>query len=106
MTVEFIVRIELTVPSGVNPDELARLRAQEASRAQALAAAGNIVRLWRSDSAWGNWGLWRSDSRAALVGLLESLPLFPYMAIEIHDLTEHPSDPLRRNSSMESSAHG
>lgn len=93
---EFLVRIELVAPPGMDTEELANLRTREAQRARELAAEGNIVRLWRSASTWGNWGLWRCESRTALVILLDSLPLRPFMSIDIHDLAPHPSDPLLR----------
>jgi muconolactone D-isomerase len=90
---EFLVRIELTTPPGMDPEELSELRQREARRASELAAAGSIVRLWRSSSNWGNWGLWRCEDRESLLHLLDSLPLRPFMSIEIHDLAPHPSDP-------------
>lgn len=88
------MRIELTAPPDMDSGELARLRQQEAIRARELAGAGNIVRLWRASSKWGNWGLWRCENREALVVLLDSLPLRRMMAIEVHDLGLHPSDPV------------
>ena len=94
MTMEFLVRIELTAPPDMPPDELADLRHREGLRARELAASGNLVRLWRAASTWGNWGVWRCASRDGLVEVLASLPLRPYMSIEIHDLGPHPSDPL------------
>jgi muconolactone D-isomerase len=90
---EFLVRIELTAPPDMDVGQLARLREQEAIRAKQLAAAGHIVRLWRASSKWGNWGLWRCENREALMGLIDSLPLRRMMAIEVHDLGLHPSDP-------------
>lgn len=94
MSKEFLVRIELAAPPDMDGGELARLRQQEAVRAGELAGAGNIVRLWRASSAWGNWGLWRCADREALMELLDSLPLRRMMTIEVHDLGPHPSDPI------------
>jgi muconolactone D-isomerase len=103
---EFLVRIELVAPPGMNAEELADLRQRESQRASELAADGNIVRLWRSASKWGNWGLWTCGSREILVQLLDSLPLRPFMTIDIHDLGQHPSDPLLHAAQEEDPLHG
>jgi len=100
MTEEFLVRVELTAPEGIDPDELSDLRAREAARAKELVASGNILRLWRSDSAWGNWGLWRCTSREDLAQLMASLPLYPFMTVEVHNLRVHPSDPASTAASV------
>jgi muconolactone D-isomerase len=105
MSKEFLVRIELTAPPDMDGGELARLRQQEAVRARELAGAGKIVRLWRASSAWGNWGLWRCENREALMELLDSLPLRRMMAIEVHDLGLHPSDPVNRNAPGDAKPH-
>lgn len=90
---EFLVRIELSAPPDIQSGELSRLRQQEAIRARELAQQGALVRLWRASSKWGNWGLWRCQTKEELMRLLDSLPLRPLMAIEVHDLAPHPSDP-------------
>lgn len=97
MSKEFLVRIELSPPPDMDEGELSRLRQQEALRARELASQGVLLRLWRSSSNWGNWGLWRCASKDELMRLLGSLPLRPMMAIEIHDLAPHPSDPACEN---------
>lgn len=94
MTAEFLIRIELTAPPGIDPQVLQGLRQKEALRARQLAASGNLIRLWRAQTDWGNWGLWSCRSRDDLEHLLDSLPLRPFMSIEIHELSPHPSDPL------------
>jgi muconolactone D-isomerase len=103
---EFLVRIELVAPPGIDAEELANLRTREAQRARELAAEGNIVRLWRSESTWGNWGLWSCESQETLLRLLESLPLRPFMTIDIHDLGQHPSDPQLHIDQQEDQLHG
>ncbi len=93
------MRIELSAPPDMDAGELSRLRQQEAIRARELAGQGALLRLWRASSKWGNWGLWRGASKDELMRLLDSLPLRPFMAIEIHDLAPHPSDPACENLS-------
>lgn len=93
MSPEFLTRVELTAPPGIDPQLLLKLRQQEAQRAHELAASGNLVRLWRTKTEWGNWGLWSCSGRDELERLLDDLPLRQFMVIEIHDLGLHPSDP-------------
>ena len=65
----------------------------ERARAQELADAGVIVRLWRQPGRWANWGLWRSGSPEELHEVLSSLPLYPWLSVTVHPLARHPSDP-------------
>lgn len=52
-----------------------------------------MVRLWRVPGEWANWGLWNVVDEAALTEALSSLPLHPFMEIEVLPLDPHPSDP-------------
>ncbi|RHW28432.1 muconolactone delta-isomerase [Nocardioides immobilis] len=88
---EFLVHIRI---AGVPPESLAALRAAEASQARALAAAGTLRRLWRLPEGWSNVGLWCAPDLAALEDVLQTLPLKPYMTVEIYPLDPHPNDPL------------
>jgi muconolactone D-isomerase len=106
MRAEFLVHIELAAPPGMSADALDELRTREAQRARELVASGNIVRLWRASSSWGNWGLWRSETRESLVSLIDSLPLRPFMSIEILDLGPHPSDPMLHPELREDGRYG
>jgi muconolactone D-isomerase len=90
---EFLVRIDFTIPPNMSPDVLAELRMMESVRALELAKLGVIVRLWRTPARWGNWGYWRAQGREDLIQFIDSLPLRPLMSVEIHDLEPHPSDP-------------
>ncbi|WP_214106816.1 muconolactone Delta-isomerase family protein [Acrocarpospora catenulata] len=69
------------------------LRAEEAVRARALAESGVLRRLWRIPGQWANWGLWMAYDEAELQAVLDSLPLRPYMHIDINALDSHPNDP-------------
>ena len=92
---EFLVHIEVRYPADGDPDELARLVAAERVRAPELAAEGRIRRLWRVPGQRANWGLWEAADATALDAALASLPLFKWLAIEVHPLGQHPSDPER-----------
>lgn len=92
---EFLVRIEVRYPVDGDRDELGRLMAAERARAAELAAAGHLRRLWRVPGERANWGIWEAADATELHGVLGSLPLFPWMAITVHPLAQHPNDPER-----------
>lgn len=92
---EFLVYIEVEVPPDLADGELERLKRAETTRAAELATAGTLRRLWRETGpAWTNWGLWSARDGDQLNQALGSLPLRPYMTIQVWPLTTHPSDPL------------
>ncbi len=92
-TSEFLVRMENLLPAGSTRERAELVRA-EAARAGELAAAGILVRLWRVTGRRANVGIWRAPTTAALHDALASLPLFPYLDIEVIPLARHPNDPV------------
>ena len=92
---EFLVHIEIEWPADGDPEELARLTAAERDRARELAAAGTIRRMWRVPGRRANWGLWEAADATALHAALVTLPLFPWLSIEVEPLAAHPTDPER-----------
>jgi muconolactone D-isomerase len=93
-TSEFLVRMENLLPVAFPPDERARLLRAEAVRARELASAGILLRLWRVAGRRANVGIWRATTAAELHDALESLPLFPYLDIQVVPLSGHPNDPM------------
>jgi muconolactone D-isomerase len=90
---EFLVNINVALPSGMASHERQELYAAEAVQAAALAAAGRLVRLWRIPGRTANWGLWHAADATELHDAVTSLPLWPYMHIEVVPLAKHPNDP-------------
>ena len=90
---EYLVNIDVALPHGMPGEERQELYAAEAVQAASLAAAGRLVRLWRIPGRTANWGLWRADDATELHDALTSLPLWPYMHIEVVPLAKHPNDP-------------
>ncbi len=93
---DFLLNIVIAPPADLDPSELERLKSDEAVRAAELASAGHLVRLWRDPNRWANWGLWSAEDETALMGLVCSLPLYPFMDVTVHELTAHPNDPARK----------
>lgn len=92
---EFLVGIEVNWPADGDEEALARLTAAERERADELASAGIIRRLWRVPGRRANWGIWEAPDATALHAAISSLPMFPWLAVAVHPLAAHPSDPPR-----------
>ncbi|MFB4295038.1 muconolactone Delta-isomerase family protein [Actinomadura sp. NTSP31] len=97
---EFLTAFTRTVPEGTPRSEVDDAIAGEARRARELAAQGHLLRLWALPPGSGPdaLGLWRAGDAAEMQAIMESLPLYPLMRVEITPLTEHPSDPARAGS--------
>lgn len=87
---EFLVRIEIQLPAELPGTERADLAAQELARGKALREAGTIVRIWRLPGRTANVAVWEAGDATELHELLASLPLFPWMDIEVEPLALHP----------------
>ena len=103
---EYLTDLVTTVPDGTSQAKVDELRAAEAARAEELAKAGHLIRLWRPPLNPGEWrsiGLFRAADEAELKGILESLPLHIWMKVTITPLTPHPNDPEYGNSASQES---
>ena len=90
---QFLLHIEVTWPPDGDPDEKERRIKAEAVRARELAAEGVIKRLWRIPGQWATWGLWEAADATALHTAITSLPMWPYLDVEVFPLADHPNDP-------------
>lgn len=95
---EFLVNIEVDWPPEGDPNELARLTAAERARAGELGREGRIRRLWRIPGRRANWGIWEAKDATELHAAISSLPLFPWLSVEVHPLAQHPSDPATQET--------
>ena len=87
------MHIEIRWPADGPTEERERIFAQELEAGQRLAHAGALRRLWRIPGRWANWSLYDVADATALHEALSSLPLHPWMDIEVHPLAEHQNDP-------------
>jgi muconolactone D-isomerase len=85
------VRMDVHPPHGLDPAEFDRLKAEEKARAQALQRAGTWVHLWRIAGQYSNISVFDVADHDELHTLLSTLPLFPFMQIEVLPLARHPS---------------
>ncbi|WP_219417810.1 muconolactone Delta-isomerase [Pseudonocardia nigra] len=88
----FHVRMDVAIPRDLDPGERARLVATEKERALELQRKGTWVHLWRIVGQYSNISVFDVDSTDELHEILWTLPLFPFMRIEVTPLAQHPSD--------------
>lgn len=90
---EFLARIEQNISPDMDPERLAGVKAAEKARGQELVDAGKLRRIWRIPGRRAVYALYRVDSAEELHDILSSLPLFPWMDIEVTALGAHALDP-------------
>jgi muconolactone D-isomerase len=87
----FHVRMNVNLPASMPVEEAARLKLEEKALAQRLQEEGKWRHLWRIAGQYANVSVFDVDGNDELHTLLSSLPLFPYMQIEVMPLCRHPS---------------
>lgn len=87
----FHVRMDVRLPLDMPAAQADALKATERELAQSLQRDGRWRHLWRIAGRYANISLFDVRSVDELHTLLTSLPLFPYMTIEIMPLCRHPS---------------
>jgi muconolactone D-isomerase len=92
----FHVRMNVNLPQAMPLEEAARLKQDEKDLAQQLQREGKWRHLWRIAGQYANVSIFDVASVDELHTLLTSLPLFPYMQIEVMPLCRHPSS-VRNN---------
>jgi muconolactone D-isomerase len=90
---EFLVCIHVRLPPDFDEERKRELIDAESERAKELAAQGVIRRLWRIPGRWANVGVWNAIDATSLHAAIASLPLFPWLEVEVTPLASHPSDP-------------
>ncbi|MBU2694614.1 MULTISPECIES: muconolactone Delta-isomerase [Pimelobacter] len=87
----FQVRMDVDLPRDLDPAQRDDVLAREKAYSQELQRSGEWAHLWRIVGQYANISVFDVESNARLHEILSSLPLFPYMRIEVTPLTTHPS---------------
>jgi muconolactone D-isomerase len=87
----FHVRMNVSLPATMPEEQATRLKQDEKALAQRLQEEGKWRHLWRIAGQYANFSIFDVASVDELHTLLTSLPLFPYMQIEVMPLCRHPS---------------
>ena len=87
----FQVRMDVAIPHQLDASLVDELKQREKALAQQLQHSGQWRHLWRIAGQYANTSIFDVESVEALHNLLLSLPLYPYMTIEVTPLCRHPS---------------
>jgi muconolactone D-isomerase len=85
------VRMDVHPPRDLPQAEFDRLKAAEKARAIELQRDGVWRHLWRIAGAYANFSVFDVPDHDTLHDILSTLPLFPFMTIEVKPLARHPS---------------
>jgi muconolactone D-isomerase len=86
----FHVSINVRIPHDADPDKIKQLGAQEHERAKELQLQGKWLHLWRVAGKYANVSVFDVESADELHEILSSLPLYPFMEIDVNALCHHP----------------
>jgi muconolactone D-isomerase len=91
---KFLLRIEVSLPPDMAEDAKAALRAHEHERGTELIAQRTLLHIWRIVGRIANVSVWQAPTLEALHDALVTLPMFPYMKIDVTPLIDHPMTAL------------
>jgi muconolactone D-isomerase len=86
----FHVKMTVRIPHDAAPERIKLLGEQEHERAKLLQQQGKWQHLWRVAGKYTNISIFDVESPAELHELLNSLPLYPFMEIDVTALCRHP----------------
>ncbi len=86
----FHVYIRVRIPHDADPEQVRRLGEQEHERAKVLQEHGKWLHLWRVAGKFANISIFDVESPAELHEILNSLPLYPFMEVDVTALCRHP----------------
>jgi muconolactone D-isomerase len=87
----FHVQMTVNLPPGLDAEVVARLKNDERERALDLQRQGKWRHLWRVAGRYANVSIFEVEGPDELHEILSSLPLFPFMAVQVIALCQHPS---------------
>jgi len=87
----FLVRMTVRLPHDMPATLADDLKSREKALAQRLQQDGTWRHLWRVAGRYANVSVFDVADNQTLHDTLLSLPLFPYMEIDVQPLCRHPS---------------
>ncbi|MGS0756207.1 muconolactone Delta-isomerase [Roseateles sp. GG27B] len=87
----FLVRMDVNIPRDLPADEANEIKAREKAYSQDLQRDGRWQCIWRVVGEYANYSIFDVASNDELHQLLQGLPLFPFMKIDVTPLAAHPS---------------
>jgi muconolactone D-isomerase len=86
----FHVHINVRIPYDADPQKIKQLSEQEHERAKQLQQDGKWLHLWRVAGEYANISVFDVESADELHEILNSLPLYPFMEVDVTALCHHP----------------
>ena len=86
----FHVVMNVRIPQGFDPEKLKQLQSEEHERAKELQLQGKWLHLWRVAGKYTNVSVFEVENPAEFHDILSSLPLYPFMEVEVGALCHHP----------------
>jgi len=87
----FLVRMDVRIPHDLPVEQVNDIKAREKAYSQDLQRDGRWQSIWRVVGEYANYSVFDVGSNDELHELLQGLPLFPYMDIQVTPLARHPS---------------
>ena len=87
----YLVRMDVKIPHDLPADVAAEIKAREKAYSQQLQHDGRRPHIWPVVGDYANYSVFDVASNDELHELLQGLPLFPYMDIQVTPLARHPS---------------
>lgn len=86
---EFLLQIEVCLPSSMDDAQRDRLIDDERIRGRELAEEGVIRAIWRVPGRFANRAIWSAPNATDLHAAIASLPLWPYLDVVVTPLATH-----------------
>lgn len=87
----FHVRMDVNIPQDIPVEQANEIKAIEKAYSHDLQRQGKWRHIWRITGQYSNISIFDVESNEELHSLLQGLPLYPYMKIEVMALNRHPS---------------
>lgn len=87
----FQVRMDVSIPRDLTPEEAADIVAKERAYSQELQNSGKWRHIWRIVGEYANCSIFDVRDNDELHQILSGLPMFNFMTITVTPLVRHPS---------------
>ncbi|TCB34988.1 muconolactone Delta-isomerase [Acinetobacter sp. ANC 4910] len=87
----FHVRMDVHIPLDMPIEKVNEIKAIEKAYSQELQRSGKWRHIWRVTGQYSNISIFDVASNEELHNILQGLPLYPFMKIEVMPLNRHPS---------------
>lgn len=85
------VKMDVNIPLDFDKQKIGEIKATEKAYSQKLQQEGKWRHLWRISGQYSNISIFDVASNEELHNILQGLPLYPFMTIQVMPLNRHPS---------------